>query len=424
MPNPKLETYKNKATNTVYDLTDADAQGKLTAILDGTSIDSFGDVESALNDKTDLSVVASEFDTEYIYSVGACVIYQGKLYTFKVKHLAGAWNSAEVVETDVYQQITNKQDHTDFDGTDFSVSETVSLLDGHRIESVALNKSTTPTNGDTKPITSDAVYDALTEKLSWTDNGVLGAKNINGTKYVAKTQHGIEWTVNSDGSLIADGETGGTLASIADESQYGFIAPFTGMVKLLGGYNANIVVFPYDWTSSARPYTNSSKTTRVSDDQFGNDPLYFYMEEGHNYSIIARVKTNTEADNIALKPLLTLASDTDTTYQPYAMTNQELTFKREATSVSGIDIIYNNQECIIDFNGVNLGSVTSTFTTVVSLAKKPKHALLMSMVGSLSLPTVPLLFYLGTSGTLQVATQDGQTYTYSTVSGQMRFTLI
>ena len=54
MPNPKLETYKNKATGDVYDYTDADAQGKLTAILDGTTIESFSDVESALADKVDV----------------------------------------------------------------------------------------------------------------------------------------------------------------------------------------------------------------------------------------------------------------------------------------------------------------------------------------------------------------------------------
>lgn len=34
MPNPKLETYKNKATGTVYDFTDADAQSKVTATVD------------------------------------------------------------------------------------------------------------------------------------------------------------------------------------------------------------------------------------------------------------------------------------------------------------------------------------------------------------------------------------------------------
>lgn len=53
MPNPKLETYKNKATGTVYDYTDAAAQAALADILDGTDIDSFGDVETALATKVD-----------------------------------------------------------------------------------------------------------------------------------------------------------------------------------------------------------------------------------------------------------------------------------------------------------------------------------------------------------------------------------
>lgn len=53
MPNPKLETYKNKATGTVYDYTDAAAQAALADILDGTDIDSFSDVETALATKVD-----------------------------------------------------------------------------------------------------------------------------------------------------------------------------------------------------------------------------------------------------------------------------------------------------------------------------------------------------------------------------------
>ena len=53
MPNPKLETYKNKATGTVYDYTDAAAQAALADILDGTDIESFSDVETALATKVD-----------------------------------------------------------------------------------------------------------------------------------------------------------------------------------------------------------------------------------------------------------------------------------------------------------------------------------------------------------------------------------
>ena len=70
MPNPKLETYKNKATGDVYDYTDADAQGKLTAILDGTTIDSFSDVESALDDKADESTVEAILNGTSLDSFG------------------------------------------------------------------------------------------------------------------------------------------------------------------------------------------------------------------------------------------------------------------------------------------------------------------------------------------------------------------
>lgn len=53
MPNEKWTVYKNHETGILFDITDADAQGKLTAILDGTTIDSFGDVETDLATKVD-----------------------------------------------------------------------------------------------------------------------------------------------------------------------------------------------------------------------------------------------------------------------------------------------------------------------------------------------------------------------------------
>ena len=59
MPNPKLETYKSKKTGTVYDYTDANAQSAITGMKDGTNIDSFGDVETALGNKADASSVTA-----------------------------------------------------------------------------------------------------------------------------------------------------------------------------------------------------------------------------------------------------------------------------------------------------------------------------------------------------------------------------
>ena len=73
MPNPKWEVYENKATGIEYDITDADAQGKLTAILDGTNIDSFGDVETALDGKVDKvtgkGLSTNDYDDTYLYDI-------------------------------------------------------------------------------------------------------------------------------------------------------------------------------------------------------------------------------------------------------------------------------------------------------------------------------------------------------------------
>lgn len=105
-------------------------QAQIDAIKDGTDIDSFGDVETALgvvtgnitnleNDKADLEVVAAEFDAEAgTYDVGDLVTHEGKLYEFTSAHdTPGAWDPTEVTEKTVSDEIdtlksglNNKQD--------------------------------------------------------------------------------------------------------------------------------------------------------------------------------------------------------------------------------------------------------------------------------------------------------------------------
>lgn len=95
-----------------------DLQAQIDAIKDGTEIDSFGDVETALGvvtaditdleiDKTDTAVIAPDFDAEAgVYAVGDLVMYQGKLYEFTAAHeTAGAWDSTEVAEKTVADEI-------------------------------------------------------------------------------------------------------------------------------------------------------------------------------------------------------------------------------------------------------------------------------------------------------------------------------
>lgn len=160
------------------------------------------------------------------------------------------------------------------------------------------------------------------------EQAVLGAKNINGTKYVSQTSASVVWTANDDGSITA---VSGTATDNNSDIGVGvndtFVAPFTAQVKILGGLTGEIYLFPYDHTDGARPYKDATKTTRLtsSDNQWGDTPLEFYMIEGHKYVIAGRVVINTTVNNDTMYPRLLLATDTDPTYAPFVMTNRELT---------------------------------------------------------------------------------------------------
>ena len=86
-------------------------QAEIDAIKDGTNIDSFGDVETALSlkvnsadmetalaTKTNLSNIAPTFDSESgTYDIGEQVIYEGVLYEFISTHdTPGDWDNTEV----------------------------------------------------------------------------------------------------------------------------------------------------------------------------------------------------------------------------------------------------------------------------------------------------------------------------------------
>lgn len=214
------------------------------------------------------------------------------------------------------------------------------------------------------------------------EQALLGARNINGTKYVTGTDHSVVWTANSDGSVTAVSGT-----ATGDNAQNGlanpFVAPFTSQVNLTGGLDSHIYLFPYDVTDNARPYTDSSKTARVSSNQYGDIPLSFYMEEGHRYSIIARVVQNYSANNNTLYPLLTVASDTDPEYVPYAMTNRELTDQLTTKSViTGIEGItaYKNGKTVMLYLALEVPS-GSGYYTVGTLPEELRPGLNLVFVG-------------------------------------------
>ena len=78
----------------------------INAIKDGQNIDSFADVETALGEKADTDIVASDFSTSASYTAGNYCIYEGKFYKFKNNH-SGAWAAADVDEIKIAGELSS-----------------------------------------------------------------------------------------------------------------------------------------------------------------------------------------------------------------------------------------------------------------------------------------------------------------------------
>lgn len=158
--------------------------------------------------------------------------------------------------------------------------------------------------------------------------GVLGAKNLNKYPYDESviTRDGITYTTNADGSITANG-TATALSVFTCHSRLlektpvipngSYIlsgCPFGGAsnkyyIQAVRTYNNAFASIGYD-------YGEGKQITLNGDD---------YSANGVRLQIQVYIASGTTVNNLVFKPMLRLASDPDNTYQPYAMTNRELT---------------------------------------------------------------------------------------------------
>lgn len=190
------------STEQIHKGDNEDLQAQIDAIKDGTNIDSFGDVETALEDKTDTAVIAPAFDAEAgLYAVGDLVMYQGKLYEFTTAHeTAGDWDSTEVTEKTVSDEIdTVKSGLTNVeDVIDRRVNPTPHYIGGNSTVNV--------------PITSSKAYMLYVFRDSSGYNAVAYVVgHWNGTPLVYVLAHDDNITIASstDGNItITNGNSG------------------------------------------------------------------------------------------------------------------------------------------------------------------------------------------------------------------------
>ena len=161
--------------------------------------------------------------------------------------------------------------------------------------------------------------------------GVMGAKNLNSYPYYhssGRVNNYVTWTVDSDGILTANGQATGGNSNFCvhnrARSSTDLILPngkyilsgcpsggsdLTYEMRIERLINGNVETL-------AKDYGNGAEFTLNGDD---------YSSDEVVAQIFCTVKRDCTASNLIFKPMVRRIEDTDDTYQPYAMTNKELT---------------------------------------------------------------------------------------------------
>ena len=171
---------------------------------------------------------------------------------------------------------------------------------------------------------SDSVTGQIADRVTYEDNGVLGAKNRFAIKssVVSKNTNGVVFTVNRNSAgQVTSIEASRTASNTNDaylllDSSFVITEPmiFNGCPSNGGEHKYQIVLY---------------------------DGVEFYADNGDGISVPAgsyniNIRYWHEcSNNLTFYPMFRLATDTDPTYQPYAQTNRELTVNKTDTTVIG-----------------------------------------------------------------------------------------
>lgn len=176
---------------------------------------------------------------------------------------------------------------------------------------------------------NDATYEPYHKPVSewaYTRNeaSILGAKNLLPYPYydTSKVYRGITFTDNGDGSVLVNG-------TATEEVAFEFNASYAQVPIEDGKYIVSGCPSGGSSSTYMIQYTlrNISAGTTSWLGEFGNGAKFTETSNiKYGYSRIL-IKSGTVCNNLLFKPMIRLASDSDDTWQPYAMTNRELTGK-------------------------------------------------------------------------------------------------
>ena len=189
--------------------------------------------------------------------------------------------------------------------------------------------------------------------VDWESYGKLGAKNLLENEKSTQTISGVTFTVNSDGSVLADG----TATDII-------------WFQINNGFKLNDV----EYTLTGCPIGGGENTyeVQIRSTESSSSLWQFIVDRGdgatglcsssRTYIAFIGIKSGVTVTNLLFKPMLRLATDSDSTYQPYAMTNKQITPYVQAISNPNL---LDNPWFTINQRGWTTGGATKVDTFTV-----------------------------------------------------------
>ena len=149
---------------------------------------------------------------------------------------------------------------------------------------------------------------------------MLGAKNLIPYPYGqnSRTDNGVTYTVNTDGSVTVNGTA---TANSTFVLQYR-ITP--SAIKLEVGRTYRLTGGKSNQLSIGVSTEKNGSASYYGYDR-GNGLEFMPQTGDTSFGALIQVTNGSTVNNVTVYPMIRLASDPDDTYQPYAMTNRELT---------------------------------------------------------------------------------------------------
>jgi hypothetical protein len=180
--------------------------------------------------------------------------------------------------------------------------------------------------------TYEPYHESVEEEIEqiYADNGVLGAKNFLNPTYAGGTVNGVTITANDNKTYKLNGApSSGNMAVPI------YVGTFPAGRYILNGV-------PDFTTYGARLHIRETAgASQVDAIDTGKGIEFTIPSATTSYSVFMYLNSGYTANNLIIKPMIRLASDPDDTYQPYAMTNRELTEKVDNLDMFKKDIRIN-----------------------------------------------------------------------------------